>query len=74
MLYTLQVCFQGVAGGLKTEVMLEQKTTLLQISKAYEMIFKRRFERTHHGQIDLNKILGIVKGTHQASKWIPLGP
>ena len=26
-----------------------------------------------HGQIDLNKILGTVKGTHQTSKWTPLG-
>ena len=27
----------------------------------------------HHGQIDLNKILGTVEGTHQTSKWTPLG-
>ena len=27
---------------------------------------------SHHGQIDLNKILGTAKGTHQTSKWTPL--
>ena len=25
----------------------------------------------HHGQIDLNKMLGTMKGTHQTSKWTP---
>ena len=28
----------------------------------------------HHGQIDLNTMLKTAKGTHQTSKWIPLGP
>ena len=28
---------------------------------------------SHHGQKDLNKILGTLKGTHQTSKWTPLG-
>ena len=28
----------------------------------------------HHGQIDLNKMLNTAKGTHQTSKWTPLGP
>ena len=28
---------------------------------------------SHHGQIDLNKILKTAKGTHQTSKWTPLG-
>ena len=27
-----------------------------------------------HGQIDLNKMLGTMKGTHQTPKWTPLGP
>ena len=29
---------------------------------------------SHHGQIDLNKMLGTTKGTHQTPKWTPLGP
>ena len=29
---------------------------------------------THHGQIDLNKMLSTTKGTHQTPKWTPLGP
>ena len=39
-----------------------------------------RFEPTppylkaHHGQTDLNKISNTAKGTHQTSKWTPLGP
>ena len=31
------------------------------------------FNKAHQGQIGLNKILGTVKGTHQTSKWTPLG-
>ena len=26
---------------------------------------------SYHGQIDLNKMLKTVKGTHQTSKWTP---
>ena len=29
--------------------------------------------KTHHGQIDLNKMLGTKKGTHQTSQGTPLG-
>ena len=28
---------------------------------------------SHHGKRDLNKILSTAKGTHQTSKWTPLG-
>ena len=28
---------------------------------------------SHHGQIDLNKMLGTKKGTHQTSQGTPLG-
>ena len=36
--------------------------------------FKVESRKTHHGQIDLNKMLNTAKGTHQTSKWTPLGP
>ena len=34
----------------------------------------RTLYSTHNSQIDLNKMLDTVKGTHQTSKWTPLGP
>ena len=35
----------------------------------------KNFKRaSHHGQIDLNKMLGTKKGTHQTSQGTPLGP
>ena len=35
---------------------------------------KAEVDNSHHGQIDLNKILGTARGTHQTSKWTPLRP
>ena len=37
------------------------------------MKIKLKGFKSHHGQVDLNEILNIGKGTHQTSKLTPLG-
>ena len=51
---------------------VEEQKRYLQSLHQIEMQFC--INRAHHGQIDLNKMLGTAKGTHQTPKWTPLGP
>ena len=50
---------------------------LLKLSPAFSSTFplaiKLACDHSHHGKIDLNKILGTMKETLQTSKWTPLG-